>query len=632
MSASAFALTPLDGPRRSPVELDLWSVAAAAGLNPKGRGRNFAFDCPECGRKGKASGRTDGPWHCFVCDAKGNALTLARRFELAGTELPPSAIPAPATTNRNGVAPSTVRAAWGALEIRRDAHREDLARWLAEARRWPADLAEAGARVSGVAWIPADCPELPPSLAWVGRDADRRAAFALRDARGEVWTLERRWTAAAPPPDENTPKAKRLPTRAEEREELAVFGRIPDAVAAARRGEPVYLCEGGPDYLAAAALCRLDGHGAALGAHGHHGLPKVAAALRAALEGAAVPSRDRPRPVRAAPGRQGRRGRAVDARRRRRSRRVLRRARRAGAGGPGDGKGDLADAAPGGADALRGILDTAVPLYAAPVDLADPVTATEQIRAAMLRALQAADGPNALALVIMPPGVGKTTAAFERAAYAARQGRRVVFALPDHENAGRSSPSSTQPSPTCPPSTRRGWPRCASCPPASGQARRHRTRRRARWAAACARAARWPVARTGEPARAGARLKARVGVVTFAAHAGIASLASGRRCARPIWSSSMSCPPWWTCARSARRTCKACAPGASPLAAGTRPTLDTGPSPPSWPPSPRAIDAETPRGVYAARVEIARVVDALRERPAALDAAAEPCSPKPPRT
>jgi hypothetical protein len=290
MSAPAFALSPENAARRLPgADLDLWTVADAAGLNPKGRGRNFAFDCPDCGRKGKASGRRDGPWHCFVCEAKGNALTLARRFELAGAELRRPTVQAPTTTNRNGVAPSTARAAWSVLEGLRDAYRERLVCYLAEVRGWPADLAEAGARVSGWAWIPADSPELPRPLAWMACDDERRVAFALRDARGEVWTLERRWTAPTPPADPGNPKAKRLPTRTDEREILAIFGRIPDAVAAAERGEPVYLCEGGPDYLAAAAFARIEGRGAALGAHGHHGLPKVAAALRAALDAAAVP-------------------------------------------------------------------------------------------------------------------------------------------------------------------------------------------------------------------------------------------------------------------------------------------------------------------------------------------------------
>lgn len=275
--------------RRFEDDPDLWGVVDAAGLNPKGRARNFTFDCPDCGRKGKASGRRDGPWHCFACDAKGNALTLARRFDLAGADLRPTA-PPPATDNRKGVAPSTARAAWAALEGQRDAYRERLALYLAEVRGWPAELAEAGARVAGWAWIPADCPEMPRPLAWIGRDADRRAAFALRDERGEVWTLERRWTATTPPANpETTPKALRMRTRSEEAGRLAIFGRVPDAVAAADRGEPIYLCEGGPDYLAAAALCRLDGRGAALGAHGHAGLPKVAAALRAALAAAAVP-------------------------------------------------------------------------------------------------------------------------------------------------------------------------------------------------------------------------------------------------------------------------------------------------------------------------------------------------------
>ena len=641
---SAFALTP-DGQRRSAgAELDLWTVADAAGLAPKGRGRNFTFDCPECGRKGKASGRRDGPWHCFACDAKGNALTLARRFELAGAELRPTA-PPPATDNRNGVAPSTARAAWAALEGQRDAYRERLALYLAEVRGWPAELAEAGARVAGWAWIPADCPELPRPLAWIGRDADRRAAFALRDERGEVWTLERRWTAATPPANpETTPKALRLRTRSEEAGRLATFGRVPDAVAAADRGEPVYLCEGGPDYLAAAALCRLDGRGAALGAHGHAGLPNVAAALRAALEAAAVPvSRvhvlcvphlgDKP-PTGAPP--EEKRGvgelsmlAAAD---------VL-----AGAAAvsvvrvpvDGAGKGDLADAARTGAGELRTLAELATLRYAPPIDVRAP-DAHEAIRVALLRALQAADGPNALAVVIMPPGVGKTTAAFERAACAARQRRRVVFALPDHVNAGAKLAEFRAAFPDVPAEHAKGMPSLCELPA------RHPDKREAIERAAATMGRRMcegcPLARqrdgSGGTCDGWSPPEVRPGVVTFAAHAGLASLA---RNMKPDQTPESDRPrdladlvivdelPALVDKReigpthlqslragslAARRWYKA-NPGHGTFAAELAAVAD-------------AIDADTPRGVYALRVEGARaVVDALRQRPAALAAAAD---------
>jgi hypothetical protein len=634
-AVSAFALTP-DGQRRSAgPELDLWTVADAAGLSPKGRGRNFAFDCPDCGRKGKASGRRDGPWHCFACDAKGNALTLARRFELAGAELPRPTVQAPETTNRNGVAPSTARAAWAALEGQRDAYRERLALYLAEVRGWPAELAEAGARVLGWAWIPADCPELPRPLAWTARDADRRAAFALRDERGEVWTLERRWTSPAPPADpETTPKALRLRTRSEEAGRLAIFGRVPDAVAAADRGEPIYLCEGGPDYLAAAALCRLDGRGAALGAHGHAGLPKVAAALRDALEAAAVPVAGVH--VLCVPhlgdkGDVGERSmiEAADA--------------LAGAGAvsivrvPVDaaGKGDLADAARGGAGELRTLAELAVSRYAAPIDVRAP-DAHEAIRAALLRALQAGDGPNVLALVIMPPGVGKTTAAFERAAYAARQGRRVVFALPDHVNAEKKLDEFRALYPDVPAEHAKGMPSLCELPA------RHPDKRDAIERAAATMGRRMcegcPLARqldgSGGTCDGWRTPKVRPGVVTFAAHAGLAPLARSMKPSpdpdseRPRDLADLVIvdelpalvdkreigPAHLQSLRvgslAARRWYKA-NPGHGAFAAELAAVAG-------------AIDADTPRGVYALRVEGARaVVDALRQRPAAIEAAAE---------
>lgn len=597
--------------------LDLWSVVEAAGLNPKGRGRNFAFDCPDCGRKGKASGRRDGPWHCWSCEAKGNALTLARRFELADAELRDRPAP-PTAANRNGVAPSTARAAWGVLEGCREVYRDRLAAYLEGVRRWPADLAAAGARVSGWAWIPDDAAELPRSLAWIARDGARRAAFALRDARGEVWTLERRWTAPTPP-EGDAPKALRLPTRPEDREALAMFGHLPDAVAAAAGGEPVYLCEGGPDYLAAAAFARIEGRGAALGAHGHHGLPKVAAALRAGLEAAGVPAA-RVR-VLCVPhlGDKGDVGElsmlaAADA--------------LAGAGAvhvarvpvDGAGKGDLADLAREGVAQLRAIFDTADLAHAAPLDVLAP-DAAEHIGAAILRALQAADGPHSLALAIMPPGVGKTTATFERAATLARQRRRVIFALPDHANAAQKLAEFQAAFPDVPAVHAKGMPSLCELPDRYPDKREAIERAAAsmgrRMCAGC------PFASFNDGGGCeGWRVpKARPGVVTFAAHAGISHLARRMKPADLVILDEL---PALVDVRDVGPSHLASLhaghlaahrwyqenPGHGDFAAELTAVA-------------AAFEAETPRAMHAARIEFARVVDALRARPAALDAAAD---------
>ena len=615
--------------RRFEDDPDLWGVVDAAGLNPKGRARNFTFDCPDCGRKGKASGRRDGPWHCFACEAKGNALTLARRFELAAGELHNRPASPPCTTNRNGVAPSTARAAWSALEVVREVYRDRLVAYLTGPRGWSASLAFAAAAWSGWAWIPDDGAELPHSLAWIARDPDRRAAFALRDERGEVWTLERRWTAPAPPIDpENNPKAKRLPTRGDEREAVAIFGRVPDAVAAAARGEPIYLCEGGPDTLAAAAVCRLDGRGAALGAHGHHGLPKVATALRAALEAAAVPATgvrvvcvphlgDKPPPNAPPADKRGVGELSMAA------------AALALAGvsavyiarPPVDaaGKGDLADAARQGVESVRLVFEAAELAHVAPVDLRDHEAADAAIGEAMLRALQAADGPNSLAVVIMPPGAGKTTGAFERAATVARQGRRVVFALPDHVNGAQKLAEFEAAFPGVPAVHVRGMPSLCELPARYPEKRE-----------AIARAA----ATMGRTMCAGCELasaadgtcegwrvpKAREGGVTFAAHAGVASLARSMKPAdlvivdelpalvdmrevgpvhlRTMGGGGLAARPWY------RDN-----PAHGDLAAELAAVAD-------------ALDTETPRDLYAERLPFARVLEALRLRPVALEAAA----------
>jgi hypothetical protein len=551
-----------------------------------------------------------------VCEAKGNARALARRYELAPAELP--ARPAPPTApNRNGVAPSTARAAWGALEGVREVYRDRLAAYLEGARGWPADLAAAGARVTGWAWIPDDAAELPPSLAWIARDNARRAAFALRDERGEVWTLERRWTAPTPPADpEKDPKALRLRTRAEDAGRLVIFGHLPDAVAAARRGDPVYLCEGGPDYLAAAAFARIEGRGAALGAHGHQALPKVAAALRAALEAAGVPPsgvRILCVPHRGDVGDVGELSMLAAAD-------VL-----AGAGAvhivrvPVDaaGKGDLADAA---RDALfAAVFEGAELVYAAPLDVLAP-DAAEHIGAAMLRAIQAADGPNALALVIMPPGVGKTTAAFERAATLARQGRRVVFALPDHANAAQKLAEFQAAFPDVHAVHIRGM--AAQCeavadalPDKRGAVARAAETMGRRMCVGC------PLASFNDGTCEGWRSpKVRPAKVTFAAHAGVARLARNLRPADLVILDELPAlvdvrevaPSHLATLQSgglAARTWYLENPGHGAFAAELAAVAG-------------AIEGEAPRAMHAARVELARVVDALRQRPAALAAAA----------
>ena len=598
-------------------ELDLWTVADAAGLNPKGRARNFPFDCPECGRKGKASGlRADGgPWHCFACDAKGNALTLARRFELNGAELPRRVAPTP-STNRNGVAPSTARDAWRAIEVNGEPYRDRLAAYLEGVRGWPAELAAAGAAVPGVAWMPADCPDLPRPLAWMARDNDRRAVFALRDARGEVWTLETRWTN--PGLGLRGPKALRLPTRATESGHLVIFGNVPAAVAAAARGEPIYVCEGGPDYLAAAAYARLEGRGAALGAHGHHGLPKVAAALRAGLEAAKVPAARVHilcTPHRGDSGNVGEQsmGEAVA---------IL-----AGAGAVhivrvpdavvGTGKGDLADAARGGARDLRTLFELADLVYAAPVDVRDAEASTEQIRAAMLRALQAADGPNALALVIMPPGAGKTTAAFERAAFVALQGRRVAFLFGTHALAAEKMGEFQRAFPGVHAVHAKGMASLCELTGDPAIKRAAETMGR-RMCDGCPLASRNDG--DGGTCEGWRQPKARRGTVTFAAHDAAASLMRNAEPAdlvivdelpglvdvrqigpghlKSLESGTFAARPWY-------RKNPAHGELAAELAAFAA-----------------RLESETPRGDYAERILWSRLVAELRNVPAALDAAA----------
>jgi hypothetical protein len=91
--------------------------------------------------------------------------------------------------------------------------------------------------------------------------------LGLSDARGETWTAESRGTVA-----HIDPKAMRLRTRDADRGRAAYFGSLPEAVARLAAGEgPLLIVEGGPDYVAAAGL-----GWPAVGAHGWQRLRALA--------------------------------------------------------------------------------------------------------------------------------------------------------------------------------------------------------------------------------------------------------------------------------------------------------------------------------------------------------------------
>jgi ATP:corrinoid adenosyltransferase len=280
------------------------------------------------------------------------------------------------------------------------------------------------------------------------------------------------------------------------------------------------------------------------------------------------------------------------------------------------GKGDLADVARGGAAALRAALAAAELLHpapAAPIDLRDPLAG-----AAILAALEAAleqAAPDKVGLVIVPPGAGKTTAAFRLAARIAEGGGRVAIALPAHVNAAEKLAEFAAASPGVLAAHVRGM--AAQCQ-LQGEAV-------ARAAATMGRAmcAGCPLAtRAGGTCEGWIAPVVRPGEVTFATHAAAPSLAStmgpgdlvildelphqvdaqttGAAALATVRSGALSVRRWYRAH-----------PGHGELAAALIAVAD------------ELAETEARDDTHAIRVSLARVLDALRMKPDALDAAAD---------
>ncbi len=393
-------------------------AAQRAGLSPRGRGRGVRIYCPSC--QGPQGGRADrkasvcdstGVWHCFACTARGDAAGLARA---AGVTVDVHAVhkTSPASPQGRAPHPDDVRA-WcrelAALPERGPA----LARWAREVRGWPVEVADRVHTVHGLSW----CPDYVDAPRWARRTRQGRpVVLALSDELG-IWTAEARVGSAGVV---DGPKALRLSTRDVDRGRLAAFGSIPGAVdAAVATGRPLLIVEGGPDYIAAAAL-----GWPVIGAHGHHGLVKVADAVRAAvirkgcspqsLAVVLVPHR----------GDSGDVGvlsalAAAD---------VLAGSAKVRVADVLLDRGDLADLLRDrGADAVRVAVDDAEERHGAPWHV-DDAGAGAMLRAAFRAAVDGAAGK--LPVLAVPAGAGKTWAAGIEGCKLASLGPSVIIGVP----------------------------------------------------------------------------------------------------------------------------------------------------------------------------------------------------------
>lgn len=257
-------------------EFDVFELAERHGLKPRRAGRRVRFFCPSCGddgtnrRKGRtasASLEVEGqPWHCWraSCDVRGTARSLAVLLgELSPLESGPApprpARPAPPPRPAPARSPREidVAAAWGEILASATSEGwEELAAW-ARGRGWPEAVVQAVVLSDEVASV--DASRISGSegrrLARLCEKARRPILIPIRDGSGVVRQAARRWNGTGTAP---RPKSLSLPSEVTGPGEawggVWCYGSIPAAVDAAEAGEPIFIVEGAPDYLAASGV------------------------------------------------------------------------------------------------------------------------------------------------------------------------------------------------------------------------------------------------------------------------------------------------------------------------------------------------------------------------------------------
>ena len=383
-----------------------------ADLSPRGGGREVTFFCPTCQgagssrRRRKASINAEtGAWTCFACSAKGSARGLLR---LLGETRTTETQTTERTTYTSKPAPDPEAVARWLRDLADLPERAaGLRAWARDVRGWPDEVAARVHDVHGLSWS----PTYQARPAWAGSVKSRPAILALSDETGTTWTAEARAAGTAA-----DPKAMRLRTRDSDRGRRAFFGSVPEAVARIAAGEgPLLIVEGGPDYVAAAALGFV-----VVGAHGWRGMPALARAVaeRASAQGV------RPSLLRVVVvphigdhNGVGETGAAqavaeLDGKANVYVARVA------------ETKGDLADLLRDhGADAVRQAIEGAAQVTSAPVHVADAEASTmlaEALRVALTQ------GDSALPVLQVAAGAGKTTVALRELARRAAAGSSSV--------------------------------------------------------------------------------------------------------------------------------------------------------------------------------------------------------------
>jgi hypothetical protein len=421
------------------VSRTLEALAAEHGILPVGKGYG---PCPCCGaklrgsgtkRRGKSDsrgalwiGRGKGghdAWHCHACGKGGGARALLAALG-ARVEGPLNLTPRPAIA-----AKVDVRAGFEALRAIAGHWRDDVVGWARDVRGW-GDLAGAVVDLPDVAWTALT----PAARRALSADGRRLVGVAFKNgwpllvaqwAGDAVHTAERRWAQPTMAPFGRKTLALKTDDVGD-RDAPRSFGSPEAAMRALVAGKTVVLVEGGPDYLVARAAGLV-----ALGAASCGELPGLAACMVSRLPHGArgdvvcIAHRGDPGDVGAAKMREAAASMAGTVG-----------VRWADLGPMVGDRGDLADAVRlavrdgrSGRAAVVGIVEGAARLSEAPAPPVALADAAERIRAEL------ADPPDVgtLRVLAFPMGAGKTRVAAMVAAEMAADGRRVVFATPNHK-------------------------------------------------------------------------------------------------------------------------------------------------------------------------------------------------------
>jgi len=269
-------------------DIDIRSIAERHGLKPRRFSHRLRFFCPFCSdddadrrRKGRTADadlhEPGQPWKCWraSCGATGNARTLAAHFgELdiethRRFEARPKPKPRPKPTEK-----ATVRRGWEELLLSStEEGAQRIFRWARDVRGWPEGVARAISYSDDVLCLAPGDEYGGRSGRAIAKQTDReglRLLVPIRCHLGVIRSAMRMWPGPGPQPNGSRPKmalSSRIAGASETWGSTMMYGSMPDAIEAAECGDPIYIVEGAPDYLAASGLL-LDGgeSGVVLGA------------------------------------------------------------------------------------------------------------------------------------------------------------------------------------------------------------------------------------------------------------------------------------------------------------------------------------------------------------------------------